>query len=286
MASVLIEPPRLGAPIADTHAHLDMLDDPVGALERAALADVTRVVTVVDATETPERTLDGLQAWIDDAANRLVAAGHTGTAAPDVRIILGVHPHNAKDFHDAIEHRMLELTADPRVTGIGEIGLDYHYDHSPREQQRDVFRRQLAIAHRCELPVIVHLREAHDDGFEILEDLGLPAGGCVLHCFTGDADLARRFLEIGCYVSFAGPVTFKNADAIRAAACAVPLDRLLAETDAPFMAPEPHRGERNEPAWTAFTVARIAEARGQDTASVARAVYENAERVFFPTEGG
>jgi TatD DNase family protein len=149
-----------------------------------------------------------------------------------------------------------------------------------------VFRRQLAVAHRCELPVIVHLREAHDDGFEILEDVGLPAGGCVLHCFTGDADLVRRFLEIGCYVSFAGPVTFKNADAIREAACVVPLDRLLVETDAPFMAPEPHRGERNEPAWTAFTVARIAEARGQDSATVAHGVYENAGRVFFPIESG
>jgi TatD DNase family protein len=275
----------LGAPIADTHAHLDMFDDPAGSLERAALARVGLVVTVADATESPEATFDGLSGWIEEAARRLRAAG-SEASVPQVRIILGVHPHNAKDFDDSTEQTMLRLSADPRVVGIGEIGLDYHYDHSPRDRQREVFRRQLAFAHRCGQPVIVHLREAHDDGAKILGELGLPDGGCIIHCFTGDADLAARFVEMGCYVSFAGPVTFKKAEAIRQAAASVPLDRLLSETDAPFMAPEPHRGKTNEPAWTAFTVARIAGARGEDPATVAAALYGNACRVFHADAEG
>lgn len=275
-----IEIPRLGALTADTHAHLDMLDDPAGALERAAMAGVAFVVTVVDATEAPRGTFDGLQSWLDEVDARFEEWGVADVSAPDVRIILGVHPHNAKDYSPDVERLMLELSADDRIVGIGEIGLDFHYDHSPRDVQLAVFRAQLAAAHRCDLPAIVHLREAHAEGLEIIRDLGVPPRGLVIHCFTGDEELLGEFVELGAYISFAGPVTFKSAEPIRAAAAAVPLDRLLVETDCPFMAPEPHRGKTNEPAWTVFTAERIAAVREMPTAELAQATYDNARRIF------
>lgn len=278
MSDPIIELEGIGAPVADTHAHLDMLADPVGALERAAVAGVTFIVTVADITEDAHVTFDSLEGWRAAAGERLAQRGLG--EAPRVRIILGAHPHNASSFSSASEISMAEFVADPRVSAIGEIGLDYHYDHSPRDVQRDVFRRQLLGAHRCQLPAVVHLREAHDDGYEIMRDVGVPEEGCVLHCYTGDAARLERFLELGCYVSFAGPATFKKADEIRAAAAAVPLDRILIETDCPFMAPEPYRGRRNEPAFAVLTAARIAQARGMDPAAFARASTENAARVL------
>jgi len=279
------ELPRLGALTADTHAHLEMLDDPAGAIERAAMAGVGFIVTVVDVTETPEGTFGLLDSWIEDAKQRLEEWELPYVRIPDVRIILGAHPHNAKNFDAAAEARMLELSADPRVVGVGEIGLDFHYDHSPRIVQRRAFRVQLDGAQRCELPAIVHLREAHEEGLGILKDVGMPQAGCVIHCYTGDAKLVADFVDMGCYISFAGPVTFKNADAIRAAAAAVPLDRLLVETDCPFMAPEPYRGMPNEPAWTVLTAARIAEARGIPTAELAEATMANARKIFRDERG-
>ncbi|MCG2806674.1 MAG: TatD family hydrolase [Coriobacteriia bacterium] len=280
------ELPRLGALVADTHAHLDMLDDPAGAIERAAMAGVGFIVTVADATETPEGTFDNLDAWIAEAHERLTQWELPDIRVPDVRIILGAHPHNAKDFDKHTEERMLEFSQDPRVVGIGEIGLDFHYDHSPRIVQRRAFRVQLAAAQRCHLPAIIHLREAHEEGLEILNEVGVPDAGCVIHCFTGDPGLLAKFVDLGCYISFAGPVTFKNADAIRAAAAAVPIDRILVETDCPFMAPEPYRGMPNEPAWSVLTAAKIAEVRQIRTAELATATLENARRIFRDDRSG
>ena len=275
-----------GAPVADTHAHLDMLDDPVGALANAARAGVTFVATVADPSEDASRTYAELSAWLEAAGDALVAhsvATRTTSAVlqpPRVRVIAGVHPHNAKEFSETVEGSLLDLARDPLTAAIGEIGLDYFYDKSPRDVQRDVFRRQLQIAKDLDLPVVVHLREAHDDGERILRQVGIPAAGCILHCYNLGPDLLERFLVLGCHVSFAGPVTFKKADDVRAAAALVPLDRILTETDCPFMAPEPFRGRPNEPAYTLFTAARIAEARAEDPAVFARAAYANALRVL------
>lgn len=276
-----VELPRLGAQTADTHAHLDMLDDPAGALERATIAGVTFVITVADVTETPEGTFDAIPGWLEMAQDRLDQWAIPHGIPPELRVIIGAHPHNAKDFDDAARARLSELVGDPLVVGIGEIGLDFHYDYSPRDDQRAAFRTQLQMAHEHDLPVVVHLREAHDEGLEILSEIGLPTAGCVIHCFTGDAQLAGKFVELGCDISFAGPVTFKNAEEIRLAAAAVPLDRLLVETDAPFMAPHPHRGARNEPAWTVLTAAKIAEVRGVEAVEVANATMSNARRLFL-----
>jgi TatD DNase family protein len=272
--------PQLGASCADTHAHLDMLDDPAGALERAALAGVTFIATVADATEMPRGTYDSLQEWGDTAQQRLDEWGVPDRVPPTVRVIVGTHPHNAKGYSQLVAEDTMVLGADPRTVAIGEIGLDFHYAHSPQGAQRLAFRDQLVIAEQLDLPVVVHLREAHEEGLGILEQVGVPTAGCVIHCFTEGPELAKQFVELGCHVSFAGPITFKNADEIRAAAAVVPLDRILTETDCPFLAPEPYRGKTNEPAWTTFTVAALAQARGEDPAELAAASYANALKLF------
>ena len=279
-----IELPKIEACTADTHAHLDMLDDPAGALERAAIAGMGLIITVADTTESPRGTLDGLDGWIAGAQERLDDWDIPNGTPPQVRIIVGTHPHNAKDHGDFEQESLVQLAADPRVVGIGEIGLDFHYDHSPRDVQEEVFRRQLETAHALGLPVVIHLREAHELGYQVLADMGIPEAGCVLHCFTEDVGLMQRFVDLGCHISFAGPVTFKKAEEIRIAAREVPTDRLLVETDCPFLAPHPYRGKSNEPAWTLLTLSRIAEVRGIDAVELATATTENARRLFRISE--
>ncbi len=277
--------PELGAPTADAHAHLDMLEDPARALANAALAGIAFVATVVDLTED-ERTFTELARWQADAAERLAAAGRADLAPPEVRFVVGAHPHNAKDFVGDVPARMRAVASLPGVAAFGELGLDFHYDHSPRDVQRAAFEAHLALAHELGFPVIVHLREAHDEGYAMLRNAGLPAAGCVLHCFTEDAVTAERFLELGCWISFAGPVTFKKAHAIREAAAITPLDRLLVETDCPFLAPEPFRGRRNEPAFTVLNAQAVAAAKGVEPAEVAAAGLANAQRLFARGDRG
>lgn len=271
-----VEAPDLGSPIADTHAHLDMLDDPALALARAALVGVGFVATVADVTEGAERTFEELDTWVA-GARELLGSWGAAHPVPEVRIVVGAHPHNASDYLASAEsHALLErLSADPRVCAIGEVGLDYHYDHSPRDLQRKAFREHLALARRRGLPVVVHLREAHEDGLAILLEEGIPSAGAILHCFNLGADVARPFIDLGCHVSFAGPVTFKKADEVREAAALVEASRILTETDCPFMAPEPFRGMTCEPAMTAWTAARIADVRPEGAAFAASA-YANA----------
>ena len=194
--------PDLGAPSVDAHAHLDMLERPAVALARAARAGIALVASVVDLSEAPETTLDGLDGWLADAAGLLQPFGLT---PPEVRLIVGWHPHNAKDGDEAMLARLRELASDPRVGGFGELGLDFHYDHSPRDVQRAWFRRQLELAHEVGLPVEIHLREAHDEGLAILREVGIPAAGCIIHCFTEGPELAERFLELGCFISSPAP---------------------------------------------------------------------------------
>jgi TatD DNase family protein len=272
--------PELGGPIADTHAHLDMLEDPGAALANAARAGVRFVATVADPSEEASRTFEQLPAWFARAREALDELGLSDLALPHVRTIVGVHPHNAKNLDAQVEGELIRLARTGLTAAIGEIGLDFHYDYSPRDTQRDVFRRQLVLAHDLDLPVVVHLREAHDDGEAILREVGLPKAGCILHCYNLGPEPLDRFLALGCNVSFAGPATFKKADEVREAAALVPLDRILTETDCPFMAPEPFRGRKNEPAYTVFTAARIAEARGDEFAAFSAATYANALRLL------
>ena len=272
--------PDLGAPVADTHAHLDMLDDPGLALANAARAHVEFVATVADPSEDASRTYDDLGSWLARAREVLDEEGLGETALPHVRAIVGVHPHNAKNLNAQVEGELRRLALHALTAAIGEIGLDYHYDYSPRDVQREAFRRQLQIAAEIGLPAVVHLREAHEDGEAILREIGVPAAGCILHCYNLGPELLERFLSLGCTVSFAGPATFKKAEDVRQAAAIVPLERILTETDCPFMAPEPFRGRTNEPAYVVFTAARVAQARGEEPATFGSAAYANARRLL------
>ena len=173
------------------------------------------------------------------------------------------------------------MAAPPKVVGVGETGLDYFYDHSPRDMQQEKFRAHLRAAHHAGLPVVVHTRDAEDDTLTILdEEMGKGAFTGLVHCFSGSMEMAERAVDMGLYISFSGIVTFKKAESLRGVAAQIPLDRLLVETDAPYLAPVPHRGQRNEPAFTAHTATVLAEVRGISPAALAEATTANFYRLF------
>src|SRR5512143_1150919 len=255
-----------GATVIDSHCHLDMdFDaDREAVLARARAAGVSAMVTI------------GASGRFD--ANHTAVA--LAAAYAEIYATVGVHPHEAASVDDAAIDQIAALAAQPKVVAIGETGLDYHSEHSPRPAQRMAFARFVQLAHRLQLPIVVHLREADDDAVEVLRaERGSEVGG-VIHCFSGDAASARRFLDLGFHISFSGIVTFKTADALREAARLVPADRLMVETDAPFLAPIPYRGRRNEPALVVQTAAVIAEVRGETLAQVAAETSANTRRLF------
>lgn len=203
---------------------------------------------------------------------------------------VGVHPHDAKLYDDAAEEHLIELTKSSKVVAWGEIGLDFYYDHSPRDVQIEVFRRQIRTAKRLGLPIIVHSRDANDETVEILteENTGVTENGelkidnapGVMHCFGGTPEMAVELMKAGFYISFAGNVTFKKAENLREAARVVPLDRLLIETDCPFLTPIPHRGKRNEPAYVIHTAQYLAELYGVEMHTLADSTSQNFMKVF------
>ena len=205
---------------------------------------------------------------------------------PEVRVSIGVHPHTAHAFADvpdrAAEEVRRQVAATPVARALGEIGLDYHYDFSPRDVQQQVFRAQVRLARELQLPVVIHTREADADTVAILKEEGRGDLRGVLHCFTGDTALARAGLDLGLYLSFAGIVTFPKAGALRDTARIVPLDRLLVETDSPYLAPTPYRGKRNEPAYVARVVATLAELHGVEAGDIARVTAANFHSLFRP----
>ena len=214
----------------------------------------------------------------------------TGSGPPDLEAAIrlaeryeffyatvGVHPHDASKANEETFERLRALAAHPKVVAFGEIGLDYHYDFSPRETQREVFRRQLEIAAEAGKPIVIHTREAWDDTLAAVGGR-LPNGG-IMHCFTGDAQLARQALAAGFHLAFGGVVTFPKADAVREAARITPDDRLLVETDCPYLAPAPHRGKRNQPAFLVETVRRLAEVRGRSAEEIADLTSGNFRRL-------
>lgn len=273
-----ITSPGLGAPCADAHAHLCMLDDPVAVLVRAARAGVDTIVTIAYPSDPEEfATIEQMPVWTADARKALA---EEGLDAPKVVLAVGCHPHEASTWGHEAEMLLRGLLGCGGTAAIGETGLDFHYDRSPRELQRTAFREHLRLAHELDKPVIVHLREAHDEGADILAEEGVPKAGCVIHCFGEGPALAERFVEMGCHISFAGTVTFKKAETIREAARAVPLDRLMAETDCPFLAPEPHRGRKNEPALVTWVVESLARARDEDPVQTAAATRANTRDLF------
>jgi TatD DNase family protein len=200
---------------------------------------------------------------------------------PRVYCSIGTHPHNAAEEPDVTVAELVSIARDPLVVAIGEAGLDYHYDNSPRAEQAAGFRRHIAAARETQLPLVIHARDADDDVAAILEDeMGKGAFPALLHCFSSGSELARRGLALGLYVSFSGILTFKRSEALRAIASDVPLDRLLVETDAPYLAPVPHRGQRNEPAYVVETARVLAETKGLSAEEMARVTTDNFHRVF------
>jgi TatD DNase family protein len=242
----------------DDHCHLpDDLGAAAAQVAEAYAAGVTRMVTV--------GTTVGHSAAAIALAHNL--EGVVATA--------GVHPHDASDGLDGLE----ALLDEPEVVAVGECGLDYHYDHSPRDVQRDVFARQIEFAHKHDLALVIHTREAWDDTFAVLAEQGVPPR-TVFHCFTGGVDEATRALGVGGYLSFSGIVTFPSANDVRAAAAMCPLDRLLVETDAPYLTPVPHRGQPNRPAFVTLVGAAIADAKSASVEEIAAVTWTNADALF------
>jgi TatD DNase family protein len=230
---------------------------------RAREKGIGRMVTI----STRVRRLDGL----------LAIAGRF----PDVFCSVGTHPHNAHEELDITAADLVARTRHPKVVAVGEAGLDYHYDNSPRDAQEQGFRTHIAAARETGLPLVIHSREADEDTARILEEeSGKGAFPAVLHCFTGGRDLAMRGVALGHYVSFTGILTFKNSQNLRDIAAALPADRILVETDAPYLAPNPHRGKRNEPAYVTETAKVLAQTRGVSADEIARQTTENFFRLF------
>lgn len=258
----------------DSHCHLadeQFEADLDAVVARARNAGVAGALTILDATSGAEA----------------VRAGRVAAAWPAVRFAVGVHPHQAGAFidrpDDVVPLVREAYAARGRAVAVGEIGLDYHYDFAPRATQIDVFRRQIALARELRRPVVIHTREADDDTVDALRGEGGGDVTGVFHCFTGDAALARRALDLGFHVSFSGIVTFRSAGAIREAATIVPDDRLLIETDSPYLAPAPFRGKRNEPARVARVLEAVAEVRGAGIEETAEATSLTYARLFHPS---
>ena len=252
--------------LTDSHCHLDFPDfaaDLPAILQRARAAGVGRLITI----STRVARVEG---------PRGIAEAHD-----EVFFTVGTHPHQAAEEPDVTVEQLAELALHPKCVGIGEAGLDYHYDYAPREVAARVFRTHIAAARLTGLPLVIHARDADDDVAAILEEeMGQGPFRAVLHCFTASPALAATGLRLGLSVSFSGIVTFKTSEALRAIARDVPVERMLVETDAPFLAPMPHRGKRNEPAFVADTARVLAGLKGMDPDEFAAATTRNVERLF------
>jgi TatD DNase family protein len=250
----------------DSHCHLDdayYAADRTDVLARARQAGITAFVCV----------------GVGRGAEAAEQAAAIAAAEADVYATVGVHPHDAAAATEAHWATFERLARAPKVVGIGETGLDYHYQHSPPETQQAAYRRSIALARAAGLPVVSHIRDAHADAAAILRAEAAGMQG-VIHCFTGGVAEARAYLDLGQALSFSGIVTFKNAAAVREAAVFAPADRILVETDAPYLAPVPHRGKRNEPAFIAETLRVLAELRGVPVAALDAATTANTRRLF------
>ncbi|MBK8172668.1 MAG: TatD family hydrolase [Sandaracinaceae bacterium] len=256
------------APLFDSHCHLDFehfVDDFDDVVTRAKAAGIVMLATIGSGGDVA--TAEGAVRIAHANADFMVAT-------------VGIHPHDAKAADDAVMVEMERLVQDPIVRAVGEVGLDFHYDHSPREIQRELFRTFIALAKKVKKPITVHTRNAAEETLSILREENARDVGGIIHCFSENPAFAKAALDMGFVSSFSGIVTFKNAIDIRESARVQPLDAILVETDAPFLAPVPFRGKRNEPAYVAKTAAVIAELRGISYEAICEATTANAKRVY------
>lgn len=266
--------PSTEFPVADTHCHIEMFDNPEWCFIRAALHNVSYLACVIDSTDDGQEGFDIVEASYEKASKMLpkiidkiqneskpindivtIKAGedvelcldknsiYLDAKMPELRYIVGTHPHHAKHLDTNQENNLKKYLKNPRACCVGEIGLDYHYDLSPREDQIAVFKRQLEIAEELGFPVSLHLREAHSDALKVFEEIGFCSKGTLLHCFNLGPEELKPWVEAGCFIALGGPLTFKGSDNTRKAVSLIPEDKLLTETDAPFMTPEPLRGD-------------------------------------------
>ncbi|OEF95745.1 TatD family hydrolase [Desulfuribacillus alkaliarsenatis] len=247
--------------LIDTHAHLDdkrFQADFEEVCQRIKTEKVAKVINVGYNLQSSERSLELAKTydWIQCA--------------------VGYHPHDAKLADEAGYEQLRLWSGDPEVVAIGEIGLDYYYDNSPRDVQLKVFRKQIHIAKEVGLPIIIHNRDAHQDVYDALREEGAKDVGGIMHCYSGSYEMAQRFIELNFFISLAGPVTFKNAKNVKDVGRNIPLEYLLIETDSPYLTPEPHRGKRNEPANVRYVAETIAELREMEYKALARATSDNA----------
>jgi len=249
----------------DSHAHIDGDDfdtDRKEVIERAHAIGVSTILNVGTG---------------DPHSGALERAVELGKAHESIYTAIGTHPHDARHYDDAAEAKIKNLTNNDHVIAWGEIGLDFHYDNSPRDAQLDVFERQLLAARECNLPVVIHTREAEAETIDILQSTECRG---VFHCFSGSMELAQKAIEIGFMVSFSGIVTFKKAEELREVAKQIPLDRLLIETDCPYLTPIPYRGKRNEPAYVVEVARCLAGLHGVELEEMGRITTENFNRFF------
>lgn len=252
-------------PLADSHAHLDFRnykEDRDKVVRRALEAGVELIINV----------------GFDLSSSRM--AMELAVKYPSIRAAVGIHPHDASAVPADYLKQLEKMASGPGVVALGEMGLDFYRDRSPRNIQRRVFREQLALARSLDMPVILHDRDAHVEMMQILRDDGLPESGGVMHCFSGDLKLALEALELGLYISIAGPVTYPRNNDLRAVAASIPLDKMLLETDAPFLTPVPFRGRRNEPAYVAYTAQAVADLRGCTVSELGATCLANTKRLF------
>jgi TatD DNase family protein len=252
--------------LVDHHCHLDapdFADDLDGVIARARAAGVGILVSISMHVRKLSQTLK-------------IAEAHANVFSS-----IGTHPHYAHTELDIPVEEIVRLSSHPKIVAIGEAGLDYYYDNSPREAQAEGLRKHIAVAQETGLPLVIHARDADDDIAAMLEEeMARKRFAAVLHCFTGGPQLARRALDLGVYISFSGILTFKKSEALREVAASVPLDRLLVETDAPFLAPGKYRGKRNEPAYVLETARELARVKGISAAELARVTTENFFRLY------
>lgn len=251
--------------LIDSHCHLDyapMSDDLAATLARAHAAGVEQCVHIGCSPETMGPAVE-------------LARAHAQVFAS-----VGIHPHEARHLDDELLAKIEQLAGADKVVAIGETGLDYHYDFSPREAQHASFARQVELAKRIDLPLVLHIRDAHADAWTLLAKHPPRDNPGVVHCFTGTAAEAERWLELGWHISFSGIATFKTAAELRRAAALVPNDRIMLETDAPYLAPEPLRGRKNEPANVSFTCVALAEVRGQSAPELAKLAADNTRKLL------
>ncbi|MBI3302659.1 MAG: TatD family hydrolase [Deltaproteobacteria bacterium] len=258
---------KISAGLVDSHAHIqgsEFAADVAQVIRRAQEAGVEKIVVVGGSG--------------DLSSNQ--AALELANFSPGLFATVGMHPHDAKAVSEEDIERLKVLARNPKVVAVGETGLDFYYDHSPREIQIELFCRFIHMARQAGLPIVVHNREAQREVAELIRNEGKRELRGVIHCFTGDYEAAKEFLDLGFYLSFTGIITFKNADSLRDVVRKLPLDRILVETDSPYLAPVPHRGKRNEPAFVRFVAETVARVRGVALEEVAHATSLNAQRLF------